>query len=218
MTTGKENEFVEDNAATDEEIEEVVQDDTVPSPEDSVSEESDPTSEESPDENEDEEEDPILKRLNEAEEAAKTNQEKYLRTVADLENFRRRAARERDDLRDMAIGSVVEDLLPAMDNLRLGLQAADNHPEAKDVAYGFRMVADQLKKTLETYGLVEEEPTGKTFDPNLHDCMSHEPHEEVPEGDVIQTVRPGYRIKKRLLRAASVVVSSGAPTEGKDES
>ena len=218
MTTGKENEFVEDNAATDEEIEEVVQDGTVPSPEDSVSEESDPTSEESPDENEDEEEDPILKRLNEAEEAAKTNQEKYLRTVADLENFRRRAARERDELRDMAIGSVVEDLLPAMDNLRLGLQAADNHPEAKDVAYGFRMVADQLKKTLETYGLVEEEPTGKTFDPNLHDCMSHEPHEEVPEGDVIQTVRPGYRIKKRLLRAASVVVSSGAPTEGKDES
>jgi molecular chaperone GrpE len=158
----------------------------------------------------------LLKRLNEAEEQAKANQERYLRTVADLENFRRRAARERDELRDMAIAQVIEDLLPAMDNLRLGLQAADNHPEAKDVAYGFRMVADQLRKTLESYGLTEEEPTGKTFDPNLHDCMSHEAHEDIPEGEVIQTVRPGFRLKKRLLRAASVVVSSGPPS-GQEE-
>jgi molecular chaperone GrpE len=155
----------------------------------------------------------LLKRLNEAEESARENQEKYLRTVADLENFRRRSAREREELREHVIGSLVEDLLPAMDNLRLGLQAADNHPEAKDVAYGFRMVADQLKKTLKTYGLEEEIPTGKTFDPNSHDCMSHEAHEEVAEGEVIQTIRPGYRMKKRLLRAASVVVSSGPPSE-----
>lgn len=160
----------------------------------------------------------LLKRLNEAEEDAKANKERYLRTVADLENFRRRAAKEKDDLRDLAISSVVEDLLPAMDNLRLGLQAADNHPEAKDVAFGFRMVADQLKKTLESYGLVEDEPTGKTFDPNLHDCMSHQPHEEVAEGEVIQTVRPGYRLKKRLLRAASVVVSSGPPSGEEEKS
>ncbi len=156
----------------------------------------------------------LLKRLNEAEEAARANQEKYLRTVADMENFRRRAAREREDLRDMAVASVIEDLLPAMDNLRLGLQSADNHPEAKEVAYGFRMVADQLKKTLESYGLTEEEPTGKTFDPNLHDCVAHQADEEVPEGEVIQTIRPGFRLKKRLLRAASVIVSSGPPAEG----
>lgn len=154
----------------------------------------------------------LLKKLNEAEEKAKENQEKYLRSVADLENFRRRTARERDELRDFAVASVVEDLLPAMDNLRLGLQAADNHPEAKDVAYGFQMVADQLKKTLEGYGLKEDTPTGEEFDPNLHDCMSHEAHSEVPEGKVIQTVRPGYLLKKRLLRAASVIVSSGVPS------
>ena len=166
---------------------------------------------------EEEEESPsteLLKRLNEAEESARSHQEKYLRTVADLENFRRRTAKERDDLREMAIASVIEELLPAMDNLRLGLQAADNHPEAKDVSEGFRMVAGQIQKTLESFGLEEESPTGQAFDPNFHDCMAHEPHDEVPEGQVIQTVRPGFRLRKRLLRPASVVVSSG-PSEDK---
>jgi len=158
----------------------------------------------------------LLKRLNEAEESARVHQEKYLRTVADLENFRRRMAKERDDLREMAVASVIEELLPAMDNLRLGLQAADNHPEAKDVAEGFRMVAGQLRKALESFGLEEESPTGGTFDPNLHDCMAHEPHDEVPEGGVVQTIRPGFRLRKRLLRPASVVVSSG-PSEKEEE-
>ncbi|MGE9290755.1 MAG: nucleotide exchange factor GrpE [Puniceicoccales bacterium] len=202
MTTKKQEEFEETNEETAEETE-------------VVEEQSAENAEETGDSSETGK---LLKRLNEAEEAAKANQEKYLRTVADMENFRRRAAKERDELRDIAVASVIEDLLPAMDNLRLGLQAADNHPEAKDVAYGFQMVADQLKKTLESYGLQEEEPTGKTFDPNLHDCMSHQPHDEVPEGDVIQTVRLGYRLKKRLLRAASVVVSSGPTSEDKEES
>ncbi|MFP4353413.1 MAG: nucleotide exchange factor GrpE [Puniceicoccaceae bacterium] len=159
----------------------------------------------------------LLKRLNEAEESARIHREKYLRTVADLENFRRRMAKERDDLREMAVASVIEELLPAMDNLRLGLRAADNHPEARDVAEGFRMVAGQLRKALESFGLEEESPTGGTFDPNLHDCMAHEPHDEIPEGVVVQTVRPGFRLRKRLLRPASVVVSSGPPAKEEEQ-
>jgi len=153
----------------------------------------------------------LLKRLEESEARAKEYEDRYLRTVAELENFRRRAARDRDDLREVAIAGVIEDLLPAVDNLRLGLQAADNHPEAAEVAAGFRMVADQLRKTLEAFGLEELDPTGEEFDPNLHDCMSHQPHDEAEEGTVVNTVRPGYKLKKRLLRAASVVVSSGRP-------
>lgn len=160
----------------------------------------------------------LLKRLDEAEEKARENEDRYLRTVADLENFRRRAARDREDLRETALAGLIEDLLPAMDNLRLGLQAADNHPEAADVAAGFRMVADQLRKTLESYGLEEIDPSGAEFDPNLHDCVAHQPHAEQAEGLVIETVRPGFRLKKRLIRAASVVVSSGPPESGSGES
>lgn len=153
----------------------------------------------------------LLKRLDQAESKAKEFEDRYLRTVAELENFRRRAARDRDDLREVAVAGVIEDMLPAVDNLRLGLQAADNHPEAAEVAAGFRMVADQLRKTLEAFGLEEIDPAGDEFDPNLHDCMSHQPDDVVEEGKVVNTVRPGYKLKKRLLRAASVVVSSGQP-------
>lgn len=158
----------------------------------------------------------LMKQLDDSEAKAKEFEDRYLRTVAELENFRRRAARDRDDLREMATANVIEELLPAVDNLRLGLQAADNHPEAAEVAAGFRMVADQIKKTLESLGLEELDPTGGVFDPNLHDCMSHQPDETVEEGNVVSTIRPGYKLKKRLLRAASVIVSSG--NSGADES
>lgn len=159
----------------------------------------------------------LLRRLNEAEETAKEMKEKYFRVMADLENYRRRAAKEREELRDYAISTVIEDLLPAMDNLRLGLEAAKQSEAAKSIADGFRMVADQLIKTLEGYGLQEHNPTGETFDPNLHDCMSHQPDPEIEEGVVLQTIRPGYRLKSRLIRPAYVIVSSGTPGNAEDQ-
>ena len=74
--------------------------------------------------------------------------EKVVRAAADFENFRKRTIREKDELRKYATSSLVEELLPALDNLELGLAAADNHPEAKPVADGFRMVAQQIASIL----------------------------------------------------------------------
>ena len=71
------------------------------------------------------------------------------------------------------------------------------------------MVDDQLKKSLSEQGLEELLPDGETFDPNLHECISHQPSDEVAENHVIETVRAGYRLNGRLVRAASVIVSSG---------
>jgi molecular chaperone GrpE len=99
--------------------------------------------------------------------------------------------------------------------MKLGLQAAENHPEAKDVTYGFKMVDDQLKKSLSEQGLEELLPDGETFDPNLHECVSHQPSDEIKEDHVIQTVRAGYRLNDRLIRAATVIVSSGPAKEDK---
>jgi molecular chaperone GrpE len=96
-----------------------------------------------------------------------------------------------------------------LDNMKLGLQAAENHPEAKDVTYGFKMVDDQLKKSLQEQGLEELNPEGAVFDPNLHECVAHQPSDDVAEDHVIQTVRSGYRLNDRLIRAANVIVSSG---------
>ncbi|WP_269523915.1 nucleotide exchange factor GrpE [Coraliomargarita parva] len=134
---------------------------------------------------------------------------RYLRSVADLENYRKRIAREKQEIIRSAAANVIESLLPVLDNMKLGLQAADNHPEAKDVTIGFKMVDDQLKKTLSEQGLEELKPDGASFDPNLHECIAHQPSAEVAEDYVIQTVRSGYRLNERLIRAASVIVSSG---------
>lgn len=146
-----------------------------------------------------------------AEEKGKANdlQNRYLRLVADMENFRKRALKEREDLLKVANGNFAEDLFPVMDNFRLGLAAADSHPEALPVVEGFRMVFGQIGEVLKGKGIEEIAPTGGEFDPKFHECISHLPHPEIPENHVIQTVRKGYRMGDRLLRAASVVVSSG---------
>ena len=134
---------------------------------------------------------------------------RYLRSVADMENYRKRITREKQDILRSAAANVVESLLPVLDNMKLGLQAAEQHPEAKDVTVGFKMVEDQLKKSLTEQGLEELIPDGEPFDPNLHECVTHQPSDTVAEDTVIQTVRAGYRLNERLLRAANVIVSSG---------
>lgn len=142
---------------------------------------------------------------------AAANHERYLRAVADMENFRKRALREKDELRQFAAAGVVEDLIPIMDNLGLGLAAARQQGgDGKSVVDGVTMVLEQFKGTLARHGLKEINPlAGQPFDPNQHDCISHQPDENVPEEAVIQVTRPGYSLNGRLLRPASVVVSSG---------
>ena len=159
---------------------------------------------------------PALSELEKAQNEAKEMKVRYLRAVADLENYRKRITREKQDIIRSASGCVVESLLPVLDNMKLGLKSAENHPEAKEVTLGFKMVDDQLKKSLSEQGLEELLPNGETFDPNLHECISHQPSSEVAEGQIIETVRAGYRLNERLLRAASVIVSSGqVDKEGK---
>lgn len=152
---------------------------------------------------------PELTELEKAQHEAAEMKTRYLRSVADMENFRKRIAREKQDIIRSAAASVIESLLPVLDNMKLGLQSAENHPEAKDVTAGFKMVDDQLKKSLQEQGLEEISPDGDPFDPNLHECIAQQPSDEVKEDHVIQTVRAGYRLNERLIRAANVIVSSG---------
>ena len=147
--------------------------------------------------------------LEKAEKEALEMKTRYLRSVADLENYRKRITREKQEIIRSAAANVVESLLPVLDNMKLGLQAAESHPEAKDVTIGFKMVDDQLKRSLNEQGLEELIPDGEVFDPNFHECISHQPSAEVEEDTVIQTVRAGYRLNDRLIRAANVIVSSG---------
>ena len=144
-----------------------------------------------------------------AENAALKDQ--YLRSVADLENYRRRVNREKEDLRKYAVDTLLEEFLPALDNLRLGLDAARASKEGGTLVKGFEMVAAQMRSVLADHGLTQIEPLGKTFDPNEAEAAAYEPSETVPDGTVSQVRRAGYRLHDRLLRPAIVVVSSGKP-------
>ena len=157
---------------------------------------------------------PATDALATAKKEATDNYDRYLRAVADLENFRRRAVREKEELQKFGIGKVLEDLLPAIDNLGLALVAAKK-PEAdvKGLAGGVEMVLNQLKTALANHGLKEINPAGQTFDANQHESIAAVPSAEVPEGKVATVVRTGFALNGRLLRPASVVVSSGAPKE-----
>ena len=141
---------------------------------------------------------------------ATANHDRYLRSVADLENFRRRTVREKDELRQFAASRVLEDLLPVMDNLGLGLAAAKQPgADLNTLTGGIEMVLTQLKAALAGHGLKEVNPVGQPFDANLHESISAQPNAEIPEGNVVTVVRPGFTLNGRLLRPASVVVSSG---------
>jgi len=148
---------------------------------------------------------------------AAENYNRYLRAVADLENFRRRTVREKDELRQFAASGVLEDLLPVVDNLTLALGASKQpNADLKNLTGGVEMVLAQLKSAMATHGLKEINPAGQAFDANLHEAISAQPSAEVPDGNVMTVVRPGFSLNGRLLRPASVVVSSGAAKEEKN--
>ena len=143
---------------------------------------------------------------------AARNRDAYLRAMADFDNYRRRVVRERDDERARAVAGLLEDFLPVLDGLNLAVGSAAGAPDAATVAKGVSMVADQFSETLARHGVGRIEPAvGDPFDTKDHEAVAHAPSAEVAEGSVLQIVRPGYRIGRRLVRAASVVVSSGKP-------
>ena len=161
----------------------------------------------------------LEEQLEQAKKEAHEAKEAHLRAVADLENFRRRMVREKDDLRAYAAANVVEELMPVLDNLGFALTAARaENAELKSLADGVEMVATQFKTALGNHGLKEINPANEAFDPNLHEALSQQPSDEVEEGTVVQVVRIGYTLNGRLLRPASVIVSGGPATDEKDAS
>ena len=132
-----------------------------------------------------------------------------LRSQADFENYKKRATREKEEAAKYANTSLLERLLPVVDNFDLGLTAARGEGKSSPIYSGLSLVFKQLNDFLSDNGLQPIEAVGTKFDPNLHEAIAHEPSSDVPEGAVIRQTRRGYRFKDRLLRPSSVVVSSG---------
>jgi molecular chaperone GrpE len=132
-----------------------------------------------------------------------------LRSQADFENYKKRSAREKEEAVKYANSALLDRLIPIVDNFELGLEAARGEGETSAVFSGMSMVLKQLMDFLTEQGLQPIDAMGQKFDPNLHEAIAHEPSEQFPEGVVIRQTRRGYRMKDRLLRPSSVVVSSG---------
>lgn len=133
-----------------------------------------------------------------------------LRSAAELDNFRKRTAKERSDAIKYANGNLLESLLPVIDNFEFGLQAAKAEGEQSPVLLGMTMVQKQLVDFLRENGVEEIEAVGQKFDPNLHDAVSQQPTADAPEGTILSQIRRGYRLRDRLLRPASVIVAATA--------
>lgn len=141
--------------------------------------------------------------------------DKLLRTLADMENLRRRTEREVKDARDYALTSFARDLLSVTDNFERALGAAPaelkENETAKAFINGVDLTGRELAKVLEKHGIRKVEPHGQKFDPNLHQAMFEIPNADVPNGTVLQVLQPGFTIADRVLRPALVGVSKGGP-------
>jgi molecular chaperone GrpE len=140
---------------------------------------------------------------------AKENWDRFLRAQADLENYRKRAARERQELSQFANENLLRDLLTPLDHFEMGLKASAQTMPDDPMRQGMQMIFDQFQQFLKSHGVTEIEALGKPFDPAAHEAVSHL-ESDVPEGQVIEQTRRGYRLQGRVLRAAAVVVSKGS--------
>lgn len=131
-----------------------------------------------------------------------------LRSQADLDNYRKRMAREKADAILYANVSLLSSLLPVLDNFEMGLQAARQEGEDNIIYQGLRMVRKQVDDFLAEQG-VHPVPASGAFDPNLHEAVQQVHSDSIPEGEIVDELRRGYRLNDRLLRAANVTVSKG---------
>ena len=131
------------------------------------------------------------------------------RNQAELDNYRKRMAREKSDAIKFANGSLLSELLPVIDSFQMGLTAAINEDPVSIISKGMEMVQKQLEEFFSSQGAVAISSVGKEFDPNLHEAISQESSDEVPNGHIITEIRKGYTLNDRLLRAANVIVSKG---------
>ncbi len=137
--------------------------------------------------------------------------DRYARLLADFDNYRKRMARDREELAQFAAKDILKDLLPTVDNLALALEKAENKEDP--FVQGVKLAYDGFLKALADHGATPLDSVGEPFDANFHEALAQLPSPDVAEGVVMSEVKRGWLLHGKLLRAAQVVVSSGAPAQ-----
>jgi molecular chaperone GrpE len=185
----------------------------------------DATEEENADQEDDSPVTVIRKEWNDLEAKAQKADEywdRFVRLNAEFDNFKKRAARERSEAVKYANEALMERLIPTLDHFEMAMAAVQNVDDKSvaSIQMGIEMVHNQLKSTLKEAGLEEVDALGNAFDPVWHEAVSQKETTEVPEGQVVEQARKGYKLNERLIRPANVVVAKApsSKTESNDAS
>jgi molecular chaperone GrpE len=144
--------------------------------------------------------------LAEAQAKAKENWERYLRAAAEVENIRKRAARDVENAHKFALERFGKELLAVKDGLEMALAASDN-ASVESLLEGSQATLKLLGSTMERFGIVVVNPEGEPFDPEFHEAISVQPSEDLEPGSVVAVAQKGYTLNGRLLRPAMVIVA-----------
>jgi molecular chaperone GrpE len=140
--------------------------------------------------------------------------DKYFRSLAEMENTKKRLMHERQELIAYSVNNLVEDMLGPIDSLEGALSFTDNlSQEMKNWATGFKMILNQFKSALENHGIVSFESKGKPFDPTYHEAIEMVATDEFEEGTVIEELMKGYKDDRRVIRVARVKVAQKVSQE-----
>lgn len=160
----------------------------------------------------------LKQKLEEAEKKASDNWDQLLRTKAEMDNLRRRTQKDLENAHKFAIEKFVSELLPVLDSMELGLDAAAHESSTiESLKEGTEMTLNMLKTAMEKFNIVEVHPHGEKFDPELHQAMSIQENAELEDNTVMAVMQKGYLLNDRLVRPAMVMVSK-APADNSEKS
>ncbi len=182
-------------------------DDSVEQAEESKGHLQDEAIEETSDENVIEEIDPKDQKINELQQLADENEEKYLRLYAEFENYKRRIQKENEINKTYQAQRVLTDILPAIDNIERALQIEGDDETFKSLQKGVQMVHESLINALKDNGLEVIKTEGEAFDPNIHQALVQDDNPDFESGEITQELQKGYKLKDRVLRPSMVKVN-----------
>jgi molecular chaperone GrpE len=158
------------------------------------------------------EEKDLEEQLQNAQSEARENYDRFLRAVAELDNYRKRVARIRIETREETLRDLLLQIAPVLDNLNRAL--AHEGGEVESLKRGMELIVNQFKETLRGYGLEEIQAVGQLFDPNLHEALMEVATGDCPPGTVVGEMEKGYTLNKKIVRPARVIVSKVGGEEG----
>lgn len=149
----------------------------------------------------------VTLQLQEATAKADQNWDAVLRTRADMENLRKRQSRELENAHKYALDKIAMELLPVRDTLEMGVAAAATEAEMSKIVEGTELTLKMLTQALDKFNIIEVDPVGEKFDPDLHQAISMQEGTDKPANTVLNVMQKGYTLNDRLLRPAMVVIA-----------